>query len=324
MRKILITGASGFIGGHLARYFNNADETDGNKDEVQLILPIRHSNAELEALTNAKVINVGDIDGNTDWDTLLKEDLHGVDTVIHCAGNAEALKTGQSFSDINVKGTVQLAKAALKAGIPHFIFLSSVKATAPVDENDAYGQSKAQAEQELKRLFAQSSLTQTEPVASPKFAPVLTILRPCMVYGPGGKGTFMSLTNALKKQWPMPLGAIRHNRRSLLYIDNLISLISHLCNQPTSGTFVVSNGDTISTTQMVNTIKAGVKSKSLNVPVPASVFKLVGRITGKTAITDRLIGDMAFDIANTIQQTGWQPNINTQDSILYFLSQNHD
>lgn len=305
MKKILITGATGFIGGHLVNYLS------GSVKDLQLVLPVRKESPTLIQLPNTQVVNVGEINGQTDYQSLLTD----VDVVIHCAANADALNPEDNLHDINVAGATRLAKSAIDAGVGHFIFLSSIKAKSPVDSKDSYGRSKAEAENQLKVLFASQFQNTSQ---------ILTILRPCMVYGKGGKGTFSSLTNAIKKNWPLPLGGINKNRRSLLYIDNLVSLIAHIIEQPTRGTFVVNNGDVISTTAMVKAIKQGTSSRSMLIPVPASAFKLVGKLTNKTSITDRLVGDMEVDLTTTIQQTGWQPQFNTFDSIIHFLSNDHD
>lgn len=313
---ILLTGATGFVGGTVLKLLMQqpdvAIRTYGRRAPVGV-------NAGRAADTRAKVINnvTGEISAAADYALALAD----VDVVIHCAAQAHVMNNSVNnvvgiYRDINVDGTLHLARHAITAGVKRFIFISSIKvngestiysqpfthdcAAAP---EDAYGCSKQAAEDGLRQLVANSGMD-------------LVIIRPPLVYGPGVKGNFSSLLAIAKKNLPLPLGAI-NNQRSMVALANLAHLIITCIRHPQAAnqTFLVSDDDDISTTQLLEMMtRAAGKSPRL-LPVPMRWLRLLGRVTGKQAVIERLCGNLQVDISHTKHTLGWQPPISVAEGI---------
>ncbi len=326
MTKILITGATGFVGSALVNDLIKSDVFPLiNENNVRLVLPVRqHSKTLDKALINKngqsaviiEQVELGNFDENTDF----SHALQNVDVVVHCAAIATALNSdtlGLNYNTVNVQVTKRLAEQSISAGVKQFVFLSSVKVLGeqteiaqpftnhdPMNPKDAYGFSKRDAElvlAEYKELMK------------------VLVIRPTMIYGPNGKGSFNSLVKLALKGLPLPFGSLNQNKRSLLYVHNLTEFIGHVINQQLAGTFLVSDVEAISTHEMVSAIKEGTLSKSLILPFPSWLFNMLGRITNKQEITKRLTGNMTVDISDTLSRTGWKPRAKTKDSIIQFL-----
>lgn len=296
--KILITGATGFIGSHLVRMYLSRTTIDSQGQNL-LVLPVRDVEAAKAKLGESEAlqfVELKQISSNTDWQMLLE----GVDVVIHCAANAQALGSDSSdddFDEINTHAAIHLGRSAEAAGVSQFVFLSSIKAR---DAKDRYGRSKLLAEQGLQLECNRMALT---------------IVRPCMVYGPGGKGTFTALSKAMTKHFPLPLGGINNNRRSVLFVDNLVDFVQHVIVNRQPGVFEIANAEPISTTALAREIKQALDSRTWLIPVPATMIDWLGRVTGKQEVTERLTGDMLVDITSLQQVCNWRPKYTTVESI---------
>jgi nucleoside-diphosphate-sugar epimerase len=221
-----------------------------------------------------------------------------------------------AFRTINLDGTLSLARQAAVAGVKRFLFISTVKVNgeltslghpftecdAPAPQ-DAYGQSKLEAEQGLRKLAAATGME-------------LVIIRPPLVYGPGVKANFASLMRAVQRRWPLPLGDL-HNRRSLVALDNLIDFIITCIDHPKAAnqTFLISDGQDLSTTELVRGLAqaAGVTTRLL--PVPAWVLEIAGRLVGKGDAVQRLCGNLQIDSNKARILLGWEPKISVQEGL---------
>lgn len=220
------------------------------------------------------------------------------------------------FRKINVEGTVNLARQAAQAGVKRFVFISSIKVngeeTHPgrpftADDNpapsDPYGISKQEAEEALLALSQETGME-------------VVIVRPTLIYGPGVKANFRSMMGWLKKGIPLPFGAI-YNKRSLVSLENLISLILVCLTHPNAAgqIFLVSDGVDLSTTELLSrTAEAlGVKSRLIPVPVRLLVFCAVA--LGRRALSQRLCGSLQVDISKTQTLLGWNPPVSVQDAL---------
>lgn len=264
------------------------------------------------------------LDAATDWATA----LDGMTVVIHCAARAhvmreEAVDPLAEYRSVNVAGTLRLAQQAAAAGVRRFVFISSVKVNgeatrpgrpyladdAPAPE-DAYGLSKAEAEAGLRALAQQTGME-------------LVIIRPVLVYGPGVKGNFQTMLRWVARGRPLPLGAVTNNRRSLVALDNLVDLICTCVHHPGAAnqTFLASDGEDLSTTDLLRRIglAQGVSARLL--PVPAAWLRLGARLLGKQVVAQRLLGSLQVDIAKTREQLGWKPPL-TVDEGLRKLTEN--
>jgi nucleoside-diphosphate-sugar epimerase len=242
LKDVLVTGASGFVGSHLAAELERRG------------IPFRAPRVELGP--------------DADWGAALE----GVDRVVHLAALAHDRVADKNLMAVNAQGTAHLAQAAAAAGVRHFIFTSTIGVqgeetfgeilteASPLAPRSRYAESKLEAE----RLLAGASL----PV---------TVLRPTLVYGPRNPGNMLRLLRWVDRAWPLPLATVR-NRRSLTYVGNLVSAIVAVLDKPLAGTFIVCDAQPISTPALVRELAMGLGRPARLVPFP--VIALPRRIAG--------------------------------------------
>ena len=285
--SLLITGGTGFVGGALVKRL-------GDK---QVSLATRSDSAA--------------------W----HKALVGITTVVHLAARVHVMHDTEAdpltaFRAVNVVDTLSLARQAAAAGIRRFVFISSVKvngeATQPgrpftADDApaplDAYGISKMEAEQGLRVIAAQTGME-------------VVIIRPPLVYGPGVKANFAAMMRWLRRGVPLPLGAI-HNQRSLVALDNLVDLIVTCVDHPAAAnqTFLVSDGEDLSTTQLLQRLGRALGKPARLIPVPASWLKLAAAMVGKPDVAQRLCGSLQVDIEKTRRLLGWTPPLSLDEGL---------
>lgn len=247
--------------------------------------------------------------------------MPGHDVVIHAAARAHVMQDGAQdplaeYRATNVEATLTLARSSVEAGVQRFVFISSIKVngehTAPgapflpsdlLAPMDAYGQSKQEAEAELRALL-QASSTQW------------VIIRPPLVYGPGVKGNFRSLIKLAASGLPLPLGSI-NNQRSLVYLDNLVDLIIRVLDHPKAQgqIFLVSDGNDISTSDLLRKLRMAMGRPTRLISVPPILFRVLGILSGKTEAVDRLCGSLQVDIGKTCDQLSWQPPFSIDEGL---------
>jgi nucleoside-diphosphate-sugar epimerase len=238
--------------------------------------------------------------------------LENIDAVVHLAGRAHVMRETvedplEAFRFINVAGTQRLAEAALQHGIKRLIFVSSIKVQGektdgkafietdtPVPE-DPYGQSKWEAEQALCRVTQNKSLE-------------VVILRPPLIYGPHVKGNFETLLKVCLKKLPLPLGAVQ-NQRSLIFVGNLVSAITQCLEHDKAAgeTFVVSDGENMSTAELIRRIAAALQVPPRLVPITPKFLKLAGQLVGRQAMIARLTESLTVDSSKICTLLGWKP-----------------
>ncbi|WP_368881699.1 UDP-glucose 4-epimerase family protein [Shewanella algae] len=295
MSEILITGYSGFVGKHLL----------GTLDSLESVNLLGRSvpfqcNKYLKA----------SIDAKSDYSSVLEK----VEVIIHIAArvhvmNDKFLDPLTEFRGVNTAGTMNLARQAVKAGVKRFIFVSSIKVNGESTEigkpftesddrcpEDFYGQSKSEAEVQLLELAEQTGLE-------------VVIIRPTLVYGPGVKANFASLLHLVSKGLPLPFGSVKDNKRSLVSVTNLVDLIVTCIEHPKAANqvFLVSDDHDISTAEMVKHMSQALGKSCRLLPVPLWCYRLVGKLTGKMDVVDRLIGSLQVDITHTKNTLGWTP-----------------
>jgi nucleoside-diphosphate-sugar epimerase len=210
------------------------------------------------------------------------------------------------FRRTNVEGTRCLARSAAKAGVKHFIYISSVMVNGAgsrvpyteADEprpKDPYGVSKLEAEQVLRAISEATSMK-------------VTILRPPLVYGPCVKANFFKLLEVVRKGIPLPLASIS-NRRSLLYVGNLADAITSCLERPevSAGTYLVSDGDDVSTQELIRRIAAAMKCPARLFPFPVMAMRASGRLFGQSASVERLTDSLTTDISKIRGELSWSP-----------------
>ena len=299
--KIVVTGARGFVGKALCKALRDRGD--------QLIATVR-------AQPDASEVAVGDIHGATDWSLALQ----GANAVIHLAARVHVMSDTEedplrAYREVNLHGTLNLARQAAAAGVKRFIFVSSVKvngestsmrpftaldAAAPIDP---YGLSKSEAETALHELHRKTGME-------------IVVVRPPLVYGPGVKANFLNLIKAVEKGIPLPLGKAT-GRRSMVALDNLVDLLILCLHHPAAagGTFLVSDGVDLTVKELVVMIAQAMDKPPRLLPVPVGLMRGAATLLGKGAVADRLLGSLQVDIKHTRQRLEWNPLISPQLAI---------
>ena len=220
----------------------------------------------------------------------------------------------KGYKSVNYDLTLALAKACQQAGVKHFVYISSVKAVAeissrPLDEEDApspidpYGQSKLMAEEALIQLSQNNNM-------------IVTIIRPPLVYGPGVRANFLSLLKWLYWSLPVPFKLI-HNKRSLIYVGNLVSAINQaILNLPDkSGVYFLSDGADLSSYDLCVKLTHHLKSALISVPLSAQFLKKIGIIFGKKEQMNRLLGSLQIDNSLFCLKFHWNPPFTVDEGL---------
>lgn len=300
---ILVTGTTGFVGGALVMRLAADPACKGVVAAVR-----RKAEVQTEGI---RQVQVGDLLPTTDWSMALQ----GIDAVVHCAARVHVMKDDvtdplQAYREVNVNGTLNLARQAAQAGVGRFLYVSSIKVNGEATQSsrpftaddvpaplDPYGVSKLEAEQGLRNIEAQTSME-------------VVIVRPPLVYGPGVRANFASMMRLVAREIPLPLGAI-HNARSLVALDNLVDLLVTCLRHPAAAgqTFLVSDGEDVSTTELLRRTARAMSKKALLLPVPVFMLELCAVLLGKRALAQRLCGSLQLDIAKTRRLLGWTPTL---------------
>lgn len=306
--KVLVTGATGFVGRALPPVLVRAGH------EVRLA--VRRSDPGLAAEGDRVV--VGDIGPGTDW----REALADIEVVVHLAARVHVMHDDAAdplaeYRCVNTEGTQALGRAAVAAGVRRVVYLSTVKVlgdasgrdswcdnTSPAPSNP-YAVSKWEAEQALFALAADRGLE-------------VAVLRPPLVYGPNVKGNFRRLLDLCRRRLPLPLGAI-DNRRSLLYVGNLADAIMHCLEHPgvVDRSFLVSDGEAVSTPDLVRRLSRALGHEAMLLPVPPSLLRGLARLAGRGVVLDRLSDTLAVDDSGFCEAVGWTRPISLSEGLAF-------
>lgn len=305
---IAVTGASGFIGGALLKSISS--------DRKYVVRAIYRSSPAL-ILDNCKAFVCGALDAQTDFSTA----LDGVDVVVHCAARVHVMSESASdpmteFRAANVVATENLARTAARCGAKRFIFISSIKVNGEATPfgipyhaddlaapADPYGLSKLEAENALKLIAAETGMD-------------VVIIRPVLVYGPGVKANFRNMMKWLSKGAVLPFGAI-NNRRSLVSLYNLTDFIRVCLTHPAAANriFLVSDGEDVSTTQLLTKMARALGRRARLIPVPSVLLVAAAALLNKKSLSQRLCGNLQVDIDKNRALLGWSPKMTLDEGI---------
>lgn len=316
--RVLITGASGFVGLELLASLIRIPG-------LSVRAAVRDARAALPRGT--EVYEIGDLDTAPDWAPA----LHSCNTVVHLAARAHVMRTGASdaaalFRRVNTDGTLALARQAVLAGVRRFVFLSSVKVngertaagksfSAQDDAHpaDPYAVSKLEAELGLREIAGRSGLE-------------VVIVRAPLVYGAGVKANFLRLLHWVDRGWPLPLAAVR-NRRSLVSVWNLCDLLGNLLANPraSGGTWMVSDGEDLSTPELIRRLARAMNRRARLLPVPVTLVRALGVLAGREAELMRLCDSLMVETRATREQLGWSAPVDVDEglrrTVAWYLSE---
>jgi UDP-glucose 4-epimerase len=299
--KVLVTGASGFVGSALVEFLSKISD-------ISVVAMVRSS---LDVTLNTNVeYRVAEICAAGEISIFLED----IDVVVHLAGRVHIMNDKSSdpykeFRRVNTKGTISLAQLSAKSGVKRFIFLSTIKVNGDSNEltsafsvhsspkpSDPYSASKYEAELGLQKIASNSTLS-------------YTIIRPTIVYGPGVKGNLSTLIKLLKLRLPIPLKGLNKNRRSMVGIDNLVSLISVCIKHPNAlnQLFLVSDNDDISTAYLIKLLGKSIDRPPIMFSFPVKILALLADILGFKENYKRLAGSLSVDIEHTCTNLDWKP-----------------
>ncbi|MBR1174145.1 NAD-dependent epimerase/dehydratase family protein [Bradyrhizobium sp. KB893862 SZCCT0404] len=304
---VLVTGASGFVGRHVVPALTSAGWS------------VRRAVRSPEGGDDETVIET--IGADTDWQAALE----GVDAVVHLAARVHHKHEEhavQLYRNVNIAGTLHLARSAAKAGVRQFIFISTVlvhgrsnEGRAPFSESDIltprglYGMSKAAAEAGLRTLSRDGEMK-------------ISVIRPPLVYGAGAKGNFALLTRAVSIGLPLPFAAIR-NHRAFLAVQNLSSFILRRLSDPDPVSnfeiFLVADKEQVSTPEFIERLARASGKNPRLFGMPPDLLGMLLNAMGRQDTHDSLIGSLELNVSKALA-TGWQPEVSLDEGLLLALS----
>jgi len=296
---IWIPGATGFVGRALMARLR----ADG-----QAVEPISRSSSTVEGVTAHRISALGSL-------------LSAGDTVVYCAGRAHVALTGSAEDELaahrraNCEEPLAAARLASSRGARRFVFVSSIKVNGertegvPFSERDtpqpedAYGRSKWEGEQALWEHARQAGME-------------LVIVRPPLVYGPGVRANMAALMRAVGRGWPLPLASVR-NKRSLVFVENLVDLLALCCTHPAAANevFFVSDGRDLSTPELVRLMAAAQDRSARLWPFPVPLLKVGAGLLGRRAMADRLCDSLQVSDDKVRNRLMWRPPFSVEEGL---------
>ncbi|MBO2602908.1 NAD-dependent epimerase/dehydratase family protein [Shewanella algae] len=294
--NILLTGCTGFVGQSITSKFTTYRQV----------------------VRKGKVHNfkspfiVETINGTTNW----RGAFDNVDSVIHLAGLAHSESYSRlDYKKVNVEGSLCLARAAANSGVKRFVFVSSIGVNGISTQSDpfsydtperpqnVYAESKYEAELGLKKISIETGLE-------------LVIVRPTLVYGQNAPGNFGMLTKLVKKLPLLPFG-LANNRRDFIAVQNLADLLVTCARHKSAAghTFLASDGETVSTKDFTNAMAKGLGKNVIQLPIPVSLMRFTGRLTGKSRMIEQLFGNLEVDSSNIQQVLSWEPPLTMEQAM---------
>jgi nucleoside-diphosphate-sugar epimerase len=296
---ILVTGSTGFVGGEIAMTLEDRGKTilrsvRGDKGSAKpgfIKLDLRSSNVD-------------------------SDKLNGVKVVIHCASAVHNSEVDESsIFTINYEGTKTLVDAAIKAGVQHFVFLSSVAVyglnhsdhsvadDSVINPQTPYAKSKLKAEKMIVDKCDASGMK-------------YTILRLPLVFGKRAPGNFGKLVKLSLSGTPLPFGGV-HNKRTMVYSKNLADFIDKRCLTGCHDNQILVFGDGIvlSTAKIIEGVRKSLFKPVRNIRINIYLLKLILTVLGARKISNQLLGDLIFEPSLEISSSNWLPKYNAKQAL---------
>jgi nucleoside-diphosphate-sugar epimerase len=307
--SILVTGSTGFVGTVLIERLI--------KDQFSVSASVR--NASTNKFNSAvNCIDIGQLTSSLDWSHALR----GITTIVHLAARAHITNDKSrdplaEYRYINVDCSLNLGRQAARSGVKRFVYVSSIKVNGeftilgkPFTEKDIpmpqdfYGISKYEAELGLRAI-------------AKEFGMELVIIRPPLVYGPRVKANFLTMMNWLRQGIPLPLGSITKNRRSFVFLDNLVDLINVCISHPAAAnqTFLVSDDEDLSTVGLFERMALALGRPAKLIALPPVLITLGAKLLGRRYIAQRLCSSLQVDIKKTKDLLGWSPPVSVDKGL---------
>jgi UDP-glucose 4-epimerase len=313
MGKILVTGASGFVGAALC--------SEMTRRAIPFIPALRKAVASDQ-------YQIGDINARSDW----RPALSGCDAVVHLAARVHQMEEPAADLPVlyrltNVDASVTLARQAAESGVRKFLYVSTVKVNGeasgahpfssedPPHPDDPYAISKWEAEQALTQLCDDLDME-------------LVIVRPPLVYGPGVRANFARLMQLVRAGIPLPFGLVR-NRRSLVALDNLVDFLLLCLEAPAASgrTWLVSDQHDLGSADLIRIIASAMRKPARLLPVPPLLLSFLGTLSGKGKAVSRLTDSLQVDARPATEILGWKPTVTVemaiQSTVDHFLRHHH-
>lgn len=301
-----MTGGSGFIGRSLYPQLKSLGH--------QVRCGLRHASPPA-GMHSADFVDVGSIDASTDWGRALFD----AEVVVHLAARAHVthernLDPLSEFRTVNVQGTLNLARQAADSGVCRFVFISSIgvngsESVRPFTEVDVpapqepYAVSKMEAETGLFEIGKKTGME-------------VVVIRPPLVYGAGAPGNFGRLIKAVKSGLPLPFGAV-HNRRTLVGIDNLTSLIACCIEHPSAANqvFLAGDAEDLSTSDLLRLIGESLNRRARLISIPVALMEAIGSAVGRRATVRKICSNLQIDISKAREVLGWEPPLSAVEGL---------
>lgn len=305
MTRVLLTGATGFVGRTLAPALAAAGYT------VRAAL---RTEGSVRPPGCAETIVVGDIGANTDWSAALRD----VEHVVHAAARAHLLRDAappDSYMETNARGTERLAAAAAAAGVRRFLLLSTVKVNGERTQGQAYTAADAPRPHDPYAISKWIAEQRLHAVAAAGVMEAVVIRAP-LVYGPGVRANFLRMMKWVERGWPLPLRSV-HNSRSLISVWNLSDLAVNLVRNAAArgGTWMATDGEDLSTPELLTRLGRALDRRVLLVSVPVGLLRLVAVAVGRGDELARLCDSLVVDIAQTSTVLGWSAPVGVDEGL---------
>jgi len=317
LRRVLVTGADGFVGRALNRRLCAAAHTVRAATWEPADFTSCFDCPPASAPGGWENVVTGDIGPDTDWSAA----LDGVDAVVHLAARVHIMRDDSpdplsEYRRVNTHATEGLARAAAMAGVKRIVYVSTIKVNGETTQGrgpftpndppapaDPYGISKWQAEQALARIAAETGLE-------------VVVVRPALVYGPGVRGNLEALLKLAAGGLPLPLGGIT-NARSLIGLDNLCDLLIRCVEHPAAAgrTFLVSDGEDLSTTELVRRLARHMGRRQILLSVPEGLVRAFAGLVKKRDVASRLFDSLIVDSSEVRRALDWSPPVTVDNGL---------